>query len=125
MPHKGINNKIPYKCLYGEDIEIDFDRFSVFGCQVYFYVPGQFKKKKFSGNSLPDIFLGYDERNPTAYRIYDINNNKIILSRAVEFFEDVPDNIEAPNMKLPEEDFTSQEREDIEVFQINYNKNSN
>ncbi|ORX64513.1 hypothetical protein BCR32DRAFT_287054 [Anaeromyces robustus] len=33
------------------------------------------------------IFIGYD-RNPTAFKIYDYINNKIVLARAVEFFED-------------------------------------
>jgi len=35
--------------------------------------------------------LGYVD-NPTAYKILDITNNKIIISRNVEFFEFTPGN---------------------------------
>jgi len=38
--------------------------------------------------SFPGIFLGYDS-NPTAYRIYDILNNKAVISCSVVFFEDI------------------------------------
>ncbi|OUM62317.1 hypothetical protein PIROE2DRAFT_44391 [Piromyces sp. E2] len=44
--------------------------------------------KKFADSTLPGIFLGYDDINHTAYRIYDSSNNKIVLSRSVQFFED-------------------------------------
>jgi len=43
IPHKGINNNIPYELLYNE--KVDFNRFRVFGCQVFFYVPKSFRKK--------------------------------------------------------------------------------
>ena len=65
----------------------------------FFYVPKQFRKKLLN-SALPDIFLGYDS-NPSAYRIYDVNNNKIILSRSVVFFENIPGNCASPK-SLPE-----------------------
>jgi len=68
--------------------KIDFNKLKVFGCQVFYYVPKQFRKK-FDNSSSPGIFIGYDQ-NPTAYRIYDPNQNMIILSRSVEFFENIP-----------------------------------
>jgi len=86
LPHKGIDNKIPYEVLFNK--KVDFNKFKVFGCQVFFYVPKHLRKK-FENSSSPGIFIGYD-RNPTAYRIYDTQHNKIILSGAVEFFEDMP-----------------------------------
>ena len=43
IPHKGINNKILYKLLYGE--KVVFSKFKVFGCQVFFYVPKQHRNK--------------------------------------------------------------------------------
>ena len=54
--------------------KVDYNKFRVFGCLTYFYVPKQFRKK-FSNTTLPGIFLGYDEINHTVYKIYDITNN--------------------------------------------------
>jgi len=96
LPHNGNNNKVPFEELYQE--KVDYEKFRVFGCQVYFYIPKQFRRK-FNGTSLPGIFLGYDDKNPTAYIIYDTTNNKIVLSRTVEFFEDTPGNISAPSTR--------------------------
>eukprot|EP00833_Pecoramyces_ruminatium_P015816 jgi/Orpsp1_1/1189848/evm.model.d7180000074941.1 len=93
IPHKGINNNIPYEMLYNE--KVDFDKFKVFGCRVFFYVPKQFRKK-LSNSALPGIFIGYDI-NPAAYKIYDTTNNKIILSRSVVFYEDIPGNCGPPS----------------------------
>ena len=43
VPHKGINNKVPYEILTGN--KVDYNKFKVFGCQVYYYIPKQFRKK--------------------------------------------------------------------------------
>jgi len=93
LPHKGINDQVPFELLYNE--KVDYNHLKVFGCQVFFYVPKHFRKK-FTDSTLPGIFLGYDDINHTAYRIFDISNNKVVLSRAVSFFEDVPGNSPAP-----------------------------
>jgi len=66
IPHQGNDNKIPYEELNNE--KVDYQRFKVFVCQVFFYVPKSFRRK-FQGTSLPGIFFGYDEINPTAYII--------------------------------------------------------
>jgi len=84
-------------------------------------------EKKFNGTSLPGIFLGYDETNPTAYIIYDTTNNKIVLARTVEFFEDVPGNASAPP-STPEMFYFNrvmdEEEEEEEQMKLNsdYNK---
>ena len=93
IPHK-FNNKTPYELLYNK--KVDFNHFKVFGCKCYFFIPKQFRTK-FKGSSLPGIFLGYDEFNHTAYKIYDVTNYKIIYSRCVDFYEDCPGNINAPS----------------------------
>ena len=97
IPHKGNNNNIPYELLYNE--KVDFKKFKVFGCQVFYYVPKQFRKK-LSNSALPGIFIGYDQ-NPSAYKIHDITNNKVILSRSVVFFEETPGNCNSPS-SIPE-----------------------
>jgi len=42
-----------------------------------------------NNNALPGIFLGYHPFS-SAYKILNLEMNKIILSRSVEFFEDNP-----------------------------------
>ena len=58
--------------------------------KFFYYVPKLFGTK-FQNNSSPGIFLGYID-NPTAYKILNKTNNKIIISRNVEFFEFTPGN---------------------------------
>jgi len=88
LPHSGINNKIPFKILFNKDV--DYSHFKVFGCRVFFYVPKSLRNK-FENNALPGIFLGYHPYS-SSYKILNINTNQIILSRAVEFFEQNPGN---------------------------------
>ena len=74
-PHRGIENKVPFELLYNK--KVDFNRFKVFGCQVFFLVPEQFRKK-LQNTSLPGIFIGYNS-NPTGYRIYDIKIIRLLF----------------------------------------------
>jgi len=90
-----------------------------------FYIPKHLRRK-FNGNSLPGIFLGYDDINPTAYIIFDINNNKVILSRTVEFFEDTPGYTPAPSSTPEIVDFEIEEEQQDHLTQdYNENKNNN
>jgi len=79
IPHQAINNSILYERL--NNTPVDFNNIRVFGCKVLYLIPKRLKYK----------FLGYC-KNPTAFKIFDINNNKIIISRVVEFFENEPAN---------------------------------
>jgi len=88
LPHRSINNKIPFEILTKK--KVNYSNIRVFGCKVFYFIPKIFRTK-FQNNASPGIFLGYAE-NPTAYKILDITNNKIILSRNVEFFEFTPGN---------------------------------
>ena len=57
----------------------------VFGCIAYADVPKE-KRQKFNDKGVKCIFTGYNPETK-AYRLYDPVNNKMILSRDVEFFE--------------------------------------
>jgi len=105
LPHQGINNKIPYEILYNKPV--NYNNFRVFGCRVYFFIPKEFRSK-FDNNSHPGIFLGYSE-NTKAYKILDIINHKIILSRTVEFLENQPGNtyFHYTNNEFREADYTN------------------
>jgi len=94
LPHRGNDNKIPYEIL-NKNKKVDFNKLKVFGCQVFFYIPKQFRKK-YENSTHPGIFIGYDQ-NPAAYRIYDKINNKVVLARAVEFFEETPGSLNGPS----------------------------
>jgi len=82
IPHSGINNKIPFELLF--KTKMDYSHFKVIGCKVFFFVPKS-QRNKFDNNSLPVIFLGYHQLT-NSYKILSIANNKIVLSRSVEFF---------------------------------------
>ena len=43
LPHKGNDNKVPFELLYNE--KVDYGKFKVFGCQVYFYIPNNSEPK--------------------------------------------------------------------------------
>ena len=86
--HKGISNKIPFEIIFKS--KVNYINLRVFGCKVFFYVPKSFRNK-FDNNILPGIFLEYSN-NPYTYKILDITNNKIVLSRSVDFFENTPGN---------------------------------
>jgi len=83
IPHRGIQNKIPFTIL--NKSEVDYSNIKVFDCKVFFFIPKQFRTK-FENNSSPGIFLDYSD-NPSAFKIFDIKNNKIILSLSAIFFE--------------------------------------
>ena len=57
----------------------------VFGCIAYAHVPKE-KRHKFDDNGVKCIFTGYKPESK-AYRLYDPLNNKMILSRDVDFLE--------------------------------------
>jgi len=62
---------------------VDYNKFKVFGCLVFYYVPKQLRKKSSIISPLLGIFISYDDTSYTAYRIYDFYNYKIITSKVV------------------------------------------
>ena len=57
----------------------------MFGCIAYAHMPKE-KRKKIDDKGVKCIFTGYNPESK-AYRLYDPLNNKMILSRDVEFLE--------------------------------------
>jgi len=86
--HKGINNKIPYELLTNN--KVDYSNIRVFRCKVFYYIQKLFRTN-FKIIYLLVFFWGY-VNNPKSYKILDLTNNKIILSRNVDFFEFTPRN---------------------------------
>jgi len=54
IPHKGINNRIPYEILTNN--KVNYSNIRVFGCKVFYYIPKSFRSK-FQNNSSPGIFF--------------------------------------------------------------------
>ena len=58
----------------------------VFGCDAYVHVH-QHNRTKMEPKSIKGIFIGYDAIKENGYRVYDVSNKKIIISRDVDFNE--------------------------------------
>ena len=61
------------------------EQLRVFGCVAYAHVPKE-KRKKLDDKGVKCIFTRYSPKSK-AYRLYDPLNNKMILSRDVEFLK--------------------------------------
>jgi len=83
VPHQSINNAIPFEKLTKH--KIDYNNIRVFGCKVQYFIPRHLRHK-FENTTADGIFIGYC-RNPTAFKIFDINKNKVVISRVVEFLK--------------------------------------
>ena len=57
----------------------------MFGCVAYKHVPKE-QRKKLNEKGVRCIFIGYISESK-AYKLYDLLDNKMILSRHVEFLE--------------------------------------
>ncbi|KAD6454947.1 hypothetical protein E3N88_09653 [Mikania micrantha] len=101
LPSKIRENKTPYELLYGE--KPSYDHMRVFGCMAY-YRNIETKGDKFEMRGKPGVFMGYPN-GTKGYKIYDPNNDKIIISRDVVFAEKVfPFSTKIKGNELEEED---------------------
>lgn len=85
IPHNGIYNIIPHEFLCNK--KLIFQNL-VFSVVKYFSIFLDNFVLKLLNYAFPGIFLGYDS-NPSAYRIYDNTNNKMVLSRSIFFFKNM------------------------------------
>lgn len=84
LPTKACN-KTPFELW--TNIKPDISHLQIFGTKVYAKLPDE-KRKKFYDKAQLYNFVGYDE-NCKAYRLLDMNTNKIILARDVKFIENI------------------------------------
>ena len=82
-PTKAVHDRIPMEAWSQRRWTVEHLR--VFGCIAYAHVPKE-KRKKFDDKGVKCIFIGYSPESK-GYRLYDPLNNKMILSRDVEFLE--------------------------------------
>uniref|UniRef100_A0A803P5H5 Integrase catalytic domain-containing protein n=1 Tax=Cannabis sativa TaxID=3483 RepID=A0A803P5H5_CANSA len=84
-PTPNLKNKSPYDVLHSKPPA--YDNLKAFGCLAYASTLNHYRSK-FSPRSIPCVFLG----NPIgmkAYKLLDLNTNKIFNSRDVYFYEQI------------------------------------
>lgn len=83
LPNSAIENRIPNEVWYGK--KCDISDFKIFGSKVMAMIP-QHKRRKLDKKSIECIYLRKaDDAN--AYRLYNKNTKKTVVSRDVVFFE--------------------------------------
>jgi hypothetical protein len=88
-----IQNKCPHKILENKTLEEAFTgvkpkvcHFRIFGCPVYIHVPIE-KRTKLEHVDGKGLFVGCNETSK-AYRVYILEQRKIVVSKDVKFEED-------------------------------------
>lgn len=82
-PATSLKNVTPYEALHG--LKPSVSHFKVFGCLCYSHISKD-ERQKLDSKSIMCVFLGYSSESK-AYRVYDLNRKKTILTRDVIFNE--------------------------------------
>ncbi|KAI3518158.1 hypothetical protein L1887_06607 [Cichorium endivia] len=85
LPSKTKNNLTPTRLLYR--LHPTYTHLRTFGCLCYPLLPST-SIHKLANRSSPCVFLGYPS-NHRGYKCYDLSSHKIIISRHVEFDENI------------------------------------
>jgi hypothetical protein len=83
LPTKALQQKTPFEAWYGYKPKLQ--NLKTFGCLYFSYTP-QVKRDKLDKKAEPKIFVGYNSVLKT-YKIYLPQDNKVIVSRDIQFFE--------------------------------------
>ncbi len=85
LPSPKCDTKTPFEMVYGDKPSVQHMR--VFGCLAYALTPKE-KRLKWDPKARECVFVGYQESSK-AYRLYDIEGGKVVISRDVKFDETV------------------------------------
>lgn len=83
MPHRTLKSTTPLERYTSQKPNLAHLR--IFGCRSYVHVKN---RDKLQPKSISTVFVGYDDQSK-AYRCYDPTRHKILISRDVEFDEDI------------------------------------
>ena len=86
LPTRAMGSRTPYEAWCGKIPHLG--HLKVFGCRANVR-PAVPHLKKLDDRSKPMVYLGVEEGSK-AYRLYDPNTRRIVVSRDVIFEEDVP-----------------------------------
>ena len=78
---RAVQEKTLYEAWHGQPPAVDHLRVS--GCDAYAHVPKD-ERGKFNSKARKCILLSYGEETKD-YRLYDVNEKKILYSRDVQF----------------------------------------
>lgn len=97
LPTPILEWKTPYKCLHNKDPS--YSSLKTFGC-LCFATNVKPHKTKFAPRVIRCCFIGY---NPCqkAYKLYDLEDKKVIMSRDVVFYESIFPFIDSNNPEMP------------------------
>jgi len=101
LPSRALDNKTPFEVLFKR--VPDYDHMRVLGCLAY-YRNTNTKGDKFEPRGRPGVFMGYPS-GTKGYKIYDLEQRKMIVSRDVKFLEETfPFNNMKSNERNKEDD---------------------
>lgn len=137
VPTKPLKNRTPYETWKGYTPNLNHLR--VFGCRGYMKTP-PVNLKKLDDQSKQVVYLGTEPSNK-AYRLYDPDQNRVYVSRDVEFDEakgynwadymkdvDLESKPEWVNFRVQQEDdqntISDPDQNDMPSPNVNPNKNS-
>lgn len=109
--HRFLNGKLPQEVWTGRTPSLKHLR--TFGCRALAYIEPH-KRSKLDSRAKECLMLGYSETQK-GYRLWDIKDSKIIISRDVEFFEKDESNTKSITTFLPNEDNEEGSEEENEV----------
>ena len=89
-PSRSLKGLTPYEAWFGKKPQVNHLR--VFGCNAYAHVPKD-ERSKFDSKARKCILVGYSKQSK-AYRLYDPQRKKLVVSRDVKFDEKERDPIE-------------------------------
>ncbi|OMO94717.1 Integrase, catalytic core [Corchorus capsularis] len=98
MPTPLLGNKSPFEILFQK--QPNYNKLKIFGCLCFPWLK-PYTKSKLEPKSKPCMFIGYSP-NQSAYRCYDLTDQKIFTSRHVIFHEAVfPFQLNSVSSSLP------------------------
>jgi hypothetical protein len=110
MPTRALQKKTPFEAWFG--YKPNLQHLKIFGCICFTHVP-QVKRDKLDKKSEPGVFIGYNSPSK-AYRIFQPQNGRILVSRDVNFMEDKQWKWEQPEEKLE----SSTEKQESQILEI-------
>ena len=84
LPTKALEDKTSFEAWYVYKPSLSF--LKLFDCVCFSHVP-QVKRHKLDKKEIPGIFMGYGSISK-AYKVYQPQTGKMIISRDVHFIED-------------------------------------
>ena len=83
-PTKRLKTMTPWEAWYGD--RPSAKRYKVWGCPAYVHIPKE-KRKKLAKKAWKGVFVGYSDRNPGIYKIWNTTEKKVVEAKFVIFDE--------------------------------------